>query len=128
MAKVTGIGGIFFKAKDPVSIMTWYKENLGIPVNLEYGYASFPWQDPDHPDARGETAWTVMGADTDYFSPSSFMVNYRVDDLNALLAQLEAAGVSIDPNRQNEEYGKFAWIYDPEGNKIELWEPPKENA
>ena len=127
MAKVTGIGGIFFKAKDPTGIMTWYKEHLGVPVNLEYGYASFPWQEPERPETAGETAWTVMAADTDYFDPSAatFMINYRVDDLDALLANLEAAGVSIDPNRQNEDYGKFAWIYDPEGNKIELWEPPK---
>jgi predicted enzyme related to lactoylglutathione lyase len=123
MAKVTGIGGIFFKADDPEKLYGWYEKNLGIQHD-PYG-ASFKWREADNPDREGLTIWSIFRRDSNYFGPSSAqaMINYRVDDLDGLLEALRAAGVKIDPERQDADYGRFAWIYDPEGNKIELWEP-----
>lgn len=122
MARVTGIGGIFLKARDPKALTAWYVENLGI-ARSEWG-VSFKWTD-EVPPTTGETAWQLFPADTNYFGdgPQTAMVNYRVDDLDALLAKLTAAGVTIDPKRDDQPYGKFAWIVDPEGNRIELWQP-----
>ena len=122
MARVTGIGGIFLKARDPKALTAWYVENLGIPLS-EWG-VSFKWTD-EVPAGTGETAWSLFPADTRYFGdgPQTAMVNYRVDDLDAILTQLAAAGVTIDPKRDDQPYGKFAWIVDPEGNRIELWQP-----
>jgi predicted enzyme related to lactoylglutathione lyase len=127
MARVTGIGGIFLRAHDPKALGAWYAKHLGIKLT-EWGGAKFLWSD-EVPPATGSTAWSLFPVNTAYFGPGtptgpqSAMVNYRVDDLDALLAQLEAAGVSIDPKRENASYGRFAWITDPEGNRLELWQP-----
>ena len=125
MKRVTGIGGIFFKAKAPKALGAWYKTHLGIEVQA-WGGAAFRWKGPDNPDGGGTTAWSLFAADTDHFAPgqSSFMINYRVDDLHALLAALRAEGVQVEDKVDESDYGKFAWIMDPEGNKVELWEPP----
>ncbi len=123
MRRVTGVGGVFFKAKDPEALYQWYEKHLGIQREPHGGGATFRWKD-DH-DGAGTTAWCIFPASSNYFDPSSapFMINLRVDNLDALLAVLEKEGVSIDPKRDSYDFGKFAWIYDPEGNKIELWEP-----
>lgn len=127
MARVTGIGGIFLRARDPKSLSAWYAKHLGIQLN-DWGGAAFRWSD-EVPATTGTTAWSLFSEDTTYFGPGSekgpqqAMVNYRVDDLDALLAQLAAADVTIDPHRENADYGRFAWIVDPEGNRIELWQP-----
>ena len=128
MKRVTGIGGIFFKSKDPQALGAWYREHLGIPVEA-WGGAAFRWGTPESPATAGTTIWSPFQADTDYFAPSpaSFMINYRVEDLDALLAQLRSEGCTVDPKVQDSEYGKFGWVFDPEGNKIELWQPPAGN-
>ena len=127
MARVTGIGGIFLRARNPKALTAWYAKHLGIAIS-DYGGASFLWTD-EVPATTGMTTWSLFPEDTKYFGngnekgPQQAMVNYRVDDLDALLAQLAAEGVTIDPNRENADYGRFAWIVDPEGNRIELWQP-----
>jgi predicted enzyme related to lactoylglutathione lyase len=127
MARVTGIGGIFLRARDPKSLSAWYAKHLGIQLN-PWGGAKFLWSD-EVPAATGKTAWSLFPEDTTYFGAGNekgaqqAMVNYRVDDLDALLAQLTAAGVTIDPHREDSDFGRFAWIVDPEGNRIELWQP-----
>lgn len=123
MKRVTGIGGIFFKAKDNHKLLEWYDKHLGIKAHPEYGTA-FEWLDKDDPKKTGMTTWSVFKDESKYFD-RPFMVNYRVDDLDALLVVLKTEGVEIDKS-ENSDYGKFAWIIDPEGNRIELWEPPKE--
>jgi predicted enzyme related to lactoylglutathione lyase len=127
MKRVTGIGGIFFKAENPKKLYEWYDKHLGIKGDPNTG-AMLHWREDENPERRGMTVWSIFGKDTKYFEPSRapFMLNYRVDDLDGLLAALKAEGVAIDPKREDHEYGRFAWITDPEGNKIELWEPPKE--
>jgi predicted enzyme related to lactoylglutathione lyase len=122
MKRVTGIGGIFFKADDRGKLLEWYDKHLGIKADPEYGTA-FEWREKDA-ETTGMTAWSVFKGESKYFE-RPFMINYRVDDLDALLKALEDEGVRIDPKRDSHDYGKFAWIYDPEGNRIELWEPPK---
>ena len=125
MKRVTGIGGIFFKAKDPKTLSEWYRVHLGIDVQA-WGGAAFDWANPDNPSGTGTTAWNLFAQDTKYFAPSEapFMVNYRVADLVALLAALKAEGCAVEDKMDDTEYGKFGWVVDPEGNKIELWEPP----
>jgi predicted enzyme related to lactoylglutathione lyase len=125
MKRVTGIGGIFFKAQDPQALGAWYRQHLGIGVE-EWGGAAFRWATPDNPTGTGTTVWSPFKADTAYFAPStaSFMINYRVDDLHALLAQLRAEGCQVDDKVEESAYGKFGWVFDPEGNKIELWQAP----
>jgi catechol 2,3-dioxygenase-like lactoylglutathione lyase family enzyme len=120
MERVIGIGGIFFKSSDPEKLKAWYREHLGVPVD-EHGYVSFPTEGDPGPF----TAWQPFAKDTTYFAPSEtgFMINFRVRDLRAMLAQLRAAGVIVDDKVQEESYGKFGWAMDPEGNRIELWEP-----
>lgn len=126
MKRVTGLGGIFFKADDPKKLQTWYEEHLGLP-KLEDGSIAFTWRDADRPEKTGMTVWSAFKKSSTYFEPTTapFMINYRVDDLDALLAVLRAEGVWIDEKREDAVYGRFAWIRDPEGNRIELWEPPK---
>ena len=122
MARVTGIGGVFLKARDPKALNAWYAKHLGIAVT-DYG-ANFEWSD-EVPKGTGSTAWSLFPAESKHFGPGSqtVMINYRVDDLDALLKDLAAAEVWIDPKRDSAEYGKFAWIMDPEGNRVELWQP-----
>jgi predicted enzyme related to lactoylglutathione lyase len=125
MAGVTGIGGVFLRARDPKALGDWYAQHLGIKPT-KYG-VSFVWSECAEPEGKGKgtTAWSLFPKDTGYFGADTqqAMVNYRVDDLDALLEQLRAAGVEIDPKREDCEYGRFAWIVDPEGNRIELWQP-----
>lgn len=125
MKRVTGIGGIFFKAKDPASMSAWYKDHLGIDVQ-SWGGASFDWSDSDGKPTGGTTAWLVAPDDTEQFAPSNsrFMVNYRVDDLLSLVDALKAEGCDVLDKIDDSEYGKFGWVIDPEGNKVELWQPP----
>ncbi|AXK71219.1 VOC family protein [Lysobacter sp. TY2-98] len=124
MAGVTGIGGVFFKARDPKALGAWYRDNLGIDVQ-SWGGAALRWGTPENPS--GTTAWSLFSADTTHFAPSDapFMINYRVDDLDALLAALRANGCNVLDRTDDSEYGKFGWVIDPEGNKVELWEPPQ---
>lgn len=125
MKRVTGIGGIFFKSEDVGKLKEWYRKHLGFDIT-EWG-CSFRWKDPNDPDAKvsGRTEWSPFKADTTYFQPSEkpFMFNYRVENLVALLAELKKEGVQIVGEMQEFPYGKFGWVMDPEGNKIELWEP-----
>jgi predicted enzyme related to lactoylglutathione lyase len=122
--KITGIGGIFFKSRDPAATTAWYHEHLGVPIHREQG-SFFAWKELDRPQQTARTVWSAFPADTDYFAPggAEFMVNYRVRDLDALLAQLRAAGVQVVGKTEEYPYGRFAWILDPEGRKIELWQP-----
>ena len=125
MKRVTGIGGIFFKANDPKAMRAWYKRHLGIDVQ-DWGGAAFDWSDADGKPIGGTTAWHIDPADTDHFAPgnASFMVNYRVADLHALLKALKDEGCKVLDKVDESDYGKFGWVMDPEGNKVELWEPP----
>jgi catechol 2,3-dioxygenase-like lactoylglutathione lyase family enzyme len=125
MKRVTGIGGIFFKSKDPKALGEWYRTHLGIDV-AEWGGAAFRWTDPGNPTGTGTTIWSPFKEDTSYFAPSgaSFMINCRVEDLHAVLAALRAEGVQVDDKVEESEHGKFGWVIDPDGNKLELWEPP----
>jgi catechol 2,3-dioxygenase-like lactoylglutathione lyase family enzyme len=121
--RVIGIGGVFFKSKENKQLGAWYSENLGI--NQDSSGGLFKWRSFDRPEVEHITAWSVFAADSTYFDPSKapFMVNYIVDDLDAILAKLAENGTRIDPKREDHDYGRFAWIFDPDGNKIELWEP-----
>ena len=125
MARITGIGGVFFRAKDAPALHAWYKQHLGVDVQ-SWGGASFDWTDSEGKPTGGTTAWCVVPADSEQFAPSkaSFMVNYRVEDLPALVAALKAEGCNVLDKIDDSEYGKFAWVIDPEGNKVELWQPP----
>ena len=126
MKRVTGIGGIFFKAKDPAALRAWYKEHLGIDVQ-EWGGAALRWVDESGNPTAGMTVWSVSSAESDYFAPStaSFMVNYRVADLHSLLQALREEGCNVVEKTEESEFGKFGWVMDPEGNKVELWQPPE---
>ncbi len=126
MKRVTGIGGIFFKAKDAPAMHAWYKKHLGIDVQ-SWGGAAFSWTDDDGKPVAGTTAWSINTQDNDYFAPSTapFMINYRVQDLHALIKLLKQEGCHVLDKIDESEYGKFGWVIDPEGNKVELWEPPE---
>lgn len=123
--RVTGIGGIFFKSSDPDKMKEWYGKHLGFPMD-QWG-CSFQWKDINDPEAKtpASTQWSPFKADTKYFQPSekAFMFNYRVENLTELLEELKKEGVTIVGEMQEFPYGKFGWIMDPDGNKIELWEP-----
>lgn len=123
MKKVTGIGGIFFKCKDPKGMKDWYQQNLGLNTN-DYG-ATFEWYADQNSTKKATTQWSTFDENTKYFAPSEkeFMINYRVDNLEALVAELKKAGVNVVDSIETYDYGKFVHIMDPEGNKIELWEP-----
>lgn len=123
--RVLGIGGIFFKSANQKQMREWYGEHLGL--TNKGGSVMMPWREKDNPEKEHVTVWTVFPASTTYFEPA-FMVNYIVDDLDALLERLQQEGVKIDPKRQDADYGRFAWIYDPDGNKIELWQPATPNS
>ena len=124
MKRVTGIGGIFFKAKDAPALQAWYKRHLGIDVQ-EWGGAAFDWSDADGKPTGGTTAWLISPAESKQFAPgkASFMVNYRVEDLHGLVKLLKEEGCEVLDKIDESEYGKFAWVIDPEGNKVELWQP-----
>jgi catechol 2,3-dioxygenase-like lactoylglutathione lyase family enzyme len=121
--RILGIGGVFFKSANRDQTREWYSKHLGL-TDKGSG-AMLPWREHDDPQKEHLTVWSVFPASTDYFAPGQpFMVNYIVDDMDALLERLKQEGVKIDPKRMDESYGRFAWIYDSDGNKIELWQPP----
>ena len=124
MKRVTGIGGIFFKAKDPEALREWYRRHLGIDIQ-PWGGTAFRWAE-DSPSGTGTTAWCIFGESSTGFAPSTspFMVNYRVHDLKALLAALRSEGCQVDDKVDSSEFGDFGWVMDPEGHRIELWQPP----
>ncbi|MGB8475453.1 MAG: VOC family protein [Candidatus Acidiferrum sp.] len=132
--RVTGVGGFFFKAQNPAKLADWYRAHLGIAlVAAGKGenapqYYPFQWREKDHPETIGATAFSIFPANTKYFQPSSasFMMNFRVANLERLLAQLKQEGVKVDDKIDDESNGRFAWAMDPEGNRIELWEPKGE--
>lgn len=124
MARVTGIGGVFFKSrKDDAALRAWYEEHLGMKLE-PFGGCILKWPE-DQAEDRGLTVWHVAERESEWFSPSdsSFMINYRVDDMAGILERLKAAGIEIVQGPESHENGKFAWLLDPEGNKVELWEP-----
>jgi predicted enzyme related to lactoylglutathione lyase len=125
LKRVTGIGGIFFKANDPDQLRDWYRMHLGIESEKESG-AIFKWRKADDPNSEQYTIWSPFPEDTDYFAPSKkpFMMNFQVENLDELLAQLKREGVSVDPKVESSDYSKSGWIMDPQGNRVELWEPP----
>jgi predicted enzyme related to lactoylglutathione lyase len=125
MKRVTGIGGVFFKARDAAKLRAWYEQHLGFKIE-DYGGTHFKWRDANDPEKTGSTVWSIFPEDTLYFDPSQkpYMINYRVEDLDALLEQLRDEGVEVEDRIEEQEYGRFAWVMDPEGNRIELWEPP----
>ncbi len=120
MESVTGIGGVFLRGHDHEALRQWYQRHLGIEIDPEYGGHVFQWTEP------GSTVWAVFDRDTDYFGGrgQQTMVNYRVRDLAAMLAQLRAAGVAVDDRVEDTEYGQFGWATDPQGTRFELWQPP----
>jgi predicted enzyme related to lactoylglutathione lyase len=121
MAKVTGIGGVFFKSKgDPAALAAWYQKHLGMPLE-DFGGAVLRWPE-DRAEDKGLTVWHIAGHDSQWFD-APLMINYRVDDLVELIAQLRGGGVEVIQGPESHENGKFAWILDPDGNKVELWEP-----
>jgi catechol 2,3-dioxygenase-like lactoylglutathione lyase family enzyme len=122
--RILGIGGVFFKSANRDQMREWYSKHLGLADKGEG--AMLPWREHDDPQKEHVTVWSVFPATTDYFNPGQapFMINYIVDDLDALLDRLKQEGVKIDPKRMDESYGRFGWIYDLDGNKIELWQPP----
>jgi predicted enzyme related to lactoylglutathione lyase len=126
MSRVVGIGGIFMKAKDPEGMRAWYRKHLGLNIE-DWGGTAFSWSHADGPGESGTTIWSIFEENSDYFEPSSarFMVNYIVSDLHAVLAELRSEGCEVDAKTEESEYGKFGWVMDPEGNRLELWEPPQ---
>jgi predicted enzyme related to lactoylglutathione lyase len=120
MQRVLGIGGVFFKARDPQTLTAWYRQHLGVPLEAGQSYATFK-----SAEAAELTVWSTFPADTTYFGsgPAAFMLNYRVGDLDAMLTQLRAAGATVEDRIDEYDYGRFAWAVDPEGNRFELWEP-----
>jgi predicted enzyme related to lactoylglutathione lyase len=125
MKRVTGIGGIFFKAKNAPALQAWYERHLGIDVQ-SWGGTAFSWADAEGQPTAGTTVWSIAPQDGDPFAPSAaaFMVNYRVEDLRALVEVLKQEGCDVLEKIDESEHGKFAWVIDPEGNKVELWQPP----
>ena len=123
--RVTGIGGVFFKARDPVALAAWYREQLGVDVSPGGTHAMFT-ADPQASDGGTPTVWSTFPADTKYFGPgpAGWMINYVVADLDAMVAQLRAAGGWVSDDVQESEYGRFAWATDPDGTRFELWQPP----
>ncbi len=123
MGRVVGLGGVFFKSRDPKALYDWYRRHLGVESAADGSGAM--WRDADHPEIPGCVVWAIFPQDTKYFEPSqsSFMINFRVENLDELLNALRADGVQVDPKVEDHDYGKFGWIMDPEGNRIELWEP-----
>ena len=128
--RVAGIGGVFFKAAQPAELAAWYRAHLGVPVAEGQTYASFEASDRDATGTPAQCVWSAFPADTAYFGagPASCMVNYRVANLDAMLAQLRAAGATVEDRIDESEFGRFGWAMDPEGNRFELWQPPAAGA
>ena len=126
MPRVVGIGGVFFKSDDPKALYSWYAKHLGIEARPNEGGA-FAWRRPDDPSKEETTVWSIFPSTTKYFGQSRLgcMLNYIVEDLDGLLRQLRAEGVAVDERVEEADYGKFGWITDPDGNRIELWEPKR---
>jgi predicted enzyme related to lactoylglutathione lyase len=126
MARVTGIGGIFFKARDAEALRAWYRQHLGIDIQ-PWGGVAFKWHDGETGGREGATIWSIFDGQSDYFGSDTqqSMINYRVDDLARLLAELRAEGCKVDDKVEESAFGKFGWVHDPEGNRLELWEPPQ---
>ena len=127
-ARVTGVGGIFFKSENPARLTEWYQKHLGIPLREGAGPGEPPmflWREKDSPETVGITVWSTFPKNTKYFDPSSasFMINYRVDNLDRMLQQLREAKVQVDSKISEDANGRFGWAMDPEGNRFELWEP-----
>lgn len=124
MAKVTGVGGVFFKGEDHEKLQNWYRDILGVPANKE-GYLMFPWREFDNSENVGATVFSVFDAQSEYFGKpdQGFMINFRVDNLDEMLEHLKSQGITVLEERQEFEFGKFGWAIDPAGNRIELWEP-----
>lgn len=127
MKRVTGIGGIFFKANDPDKLRAWYQQHLGLKLE-DFGGYIFKWRQHEQPEQIGSTVWSLFPNDTTYFGNNNipFMINYRVDDLDKVLDALKTEGVQIEGQVEQHQFGRFAWVTDPEGNRIELWEPANE--
>ena len=123
MEKVLGIGGVFFKARDPKALAAWYRLHLGVTIEPGQTYGAFT-----SAGAGEQAVWSVFPADTAYFGPAPFMVNYRVRDLDAMLAQLRAAGATVEDRVENHGFGRFGWATDPEGNRFELWQPRSQGS
>ncbi len=125
MQKVLGVGGVFIRARDRAALATWYRDNLGMDIDMNWFGTSLPARhDDDAPSAC--TVWSAFAADTDYFGrpDQQVMINYRVADLDAMLAQLRSGGCDVDDKVERSDFGAFGWVTDPEGNRIELWQPP----
>ena len=125
--RVTGIGGIFFKATNPKKLQAWYKKHLGLPLAPGWGGWQFHWREAKNPRKKGCTVWSAFAADTNYFKPGKkpFMINCRVANLKRVLVELRQEGVTVDAKTEESAFGKFGWVMDCDGNRIELWEPPK---
>ncbi len=125
MSRVVGVGGIFFKAKDAPALRDWYRKHLGMNIE-EWGGMPFLWNRPDGPSTGGMTIWSIFEDSSTYFAPSQapFMINLIVSDLDVVLAALRSEGCNVDDRVEDSAYGKFGWVMDPEGNRVELWQPP----
>jgi predicted enzyme related to lactoylglutathione lyase len=125
MKRVIGIGGVFFKAKNPEKLREWYRDHLGFNLD-DWGGVVFQPSGTKDSIENEKTVWSLFSSDSNYFAPSTqpFMINYRVHDLHSLLAQLRTEGCAVDAKVDESEFGKFGWVMDPEGNRVELWEPP----
>lgn len=125
MSRIRGIGGVFFRSRDPEAQGEWYRKHLGVPVGE--GCAVFRWREHGDPSRERSTIWSPFPKDTDYFGDGGqeLMINYIVDSLEDTLAELRQDGVRVEEHVEESEFGRFGWCYDPEGNRIELWEPPR---
>jgi predicted enzyme related to lactoylglutathione lyase len=127
MARVTGIGGVFFRSADPAALAEWYREALGLEIDEQHN-ATFRWSEDPRAEPAGLTVWAPFPADTPHFAKATqWMVNFRVDDLEGTIERLRGAGTELDGEPVDTEEGRFAWAVDPEGNKFELWQPPDED-
>jgi predicted enzyme related to lactoylglutathione lyase len=125
MESVQGIGGVFIRSKDREALCRWYAANLGLDIDESWWGTTIAWSE-QHDAPRAQTVWSAFKDDTTYFGDGAkaFMINFRVRDLDAMLAQLRANGAEVDDRVEDSEYGKFGWVTDPEGNRVELWQPP----
>jgi predicted enzyme related to lactoylglutathione lyase len=125
MKRVAGIGGVFFKAKDPAALREWYSRHLGLQIE-DWGGTVFHWCNGENPSGAGSTVWSVFEENSSCFGPGTqrFMFNFRVQELSPLLSTLRDEGCIVDDKTDESEFGKFGWVTDPEGNRVELWEPP----